>query len=225
MTAPVPEYVSYLFVATTLGTLWFFYKASQSKLAVFILLAWIAIQGIISESGFYIVTDTVPPRFIFLVLPALVFVLYMMLSKSGHAFIDSLDARWLTYLHVMRIPVEITLYFLFTNRLVPQIMTFAGNNFDIAAGLTAPLVAYFGYKRQPLPKVILLFWNFLCLALLANIVITAVLSAPFPFQQFAFEQPNVGVLYFPFTWLPGFVVPIVLFAHLVSIRQLLKKEI
>jgi hypothetical protein len=225
MTAPVPEYVSYLFMATTLGTLWFFYKASQSKLAVFILLGWIAIQGIISESGFYTVTDTVPPRFIFLVLPALAFVLYMMLSKSGHAFVDSLDGKWLTYLHVMRIPVEITLYLLFANRLVPQIMTFAGNNFDIAAGLTAPLVAYFGYKRQPLSKAILLFWNFLCLALLANIVITAVLSAPFPFQQFAFEQPNVGVLYFPFTWLPGFVVPIVLFAHLVSIRQLLKKEI
>lgn len=204
-------------------TLWFFYKASQSKLAVFVLLGWIALQGIVSESGFYTITDTVPPRFVFLVLPALMLVVYMMLSKPGKHFIDSLDTSWLTYLHVIRIPVEITLYFLFINKLVPELMTFEGTNFDILSGLTAPIIAYFGYTSKKLPKGILLGWNFLCLLLLLNIVVTAVLAAPFPFQQVAFEQPNVGVLYFPFSWLPGFVVPMVLFAHLVSIRQLLKK--
>lgn len=222
MTAPIPEYVNYLFIVTTMLTLWFFYKASESKLAIFILLGWIALQGIVSESGFYTITDTVPPRFVFLVLPALALVVYMMLSKPGQRFIDSLNSGWLTYLHLVRIPVEITLYFLFVNRLVPELMTFEGNNFDIVSGITAPLIAYFGYTSKKLSKGILLAWNFLCLALLANIVITAVLCAPFPFQQLAFEQPNVGVLYFPFTWLPGFVVPMVLFAHIVSIRQLLK---
>lgn len=204
-------------------TLWFFYKASQSKLAVFVLLGWIALQGIVSESGFYTITDTVPPRFVFLVLPALMLVVYMMLSKPGKHFIDSLDTSWLTYLHVIRIPVEITLYFLFINKLVPELMTFEGTNLDILSGLTAPIIAYFGYTTKKLSKGILLGWNYLCLLLLLNIVVTAVLAAPFPFQQVAFEQPNVGVLYFPFSWLPGFVVPMVLFAHLVSIRQLLKK--
>jgi hypothetical protein len=224
MTAPVPEYINYLFIVTTMLTLWFFYKASQSKLAVFILLGWIALQGIISDSGFYIITNTVTPRFLFLVLPPLVLIAYIVLSKPGQHFIDSLDTRWLTYLHVIRIPVEVTLYFLFVNKLVPELMTFEGNNFDILSGITAPIIAYFGYSAKKLSKGVLLGWNFLCLALLFNIVTTAVLSAPFPFQQFAFEQPNVGVLYFPFSWLPGFVVPMVLFAHLVSIRHLLKKE-
>ncbi len=225
MASSLPEYVNYLFIVTTMLTLWFFYKASESKLAVFILLAWIALQGIISDSGFYTITDTVPPRFVFLVLPALAVVVLMMVSKSGKRFVDSLDTRWLTYLHVIRIPVEITLYLLFINKLVPALMTFEGTNFDIVSGITAPIIAYFGYTSKKLSKGILLGWNFLCLALLANIVITAVLCAPFPFQQLAFEQPNVGVLYFPFTWLPGFVVPMVLFAHLVSIRQLLKIKV
>lgn len=225
MLAPISENVNYLFIATTMLTLWFFYKASQSKLAVFILLGWIAIQGIVSESGFYTVTDTMPPRFVFLVLPALVLVAYLLLTKRGQNFVDSLDASWLTYLHVVRIPVEITLYLLFTNKLVPQLMTFEGNNFDILSGITAPMVAYLGYAKQKLSKSILLIWNFLCLALLANIVVTAVLCAPFPFQQLAFDQPNVGVLYFPYSWLPGFVVPMVLFAHLVSVRQLLKRPV
>jgi hypothetical protein len=225
MVSSLNEYVNYLFIATTMLTLWFFYKASESELAVFILLAWIALQGIISDSGFYTITDTVPPRFVFLVIPALAVVVYMMVSKSGQRFLDSLDTRWLTYLHVIRIPVEITLYLLFINKLVPALMTFEGTNVDILSGITAPLIAYFGYTSKKLSRGILLGWNFLCLALLANIVITAVLSAPFPFQQLAFEQPNVGVLYFPFAWLPGFVVPMVLFAHLVSIRQLLKIKV
>ncbi|HVF96549.1 MAG TPA: hypothetical protein VM871_04480, partial [Flavisolibacter sp.] len=39
---------------------------------------------------------------------------------------------------------------------------------------------------------------------------------------FAFDQPNIAVLYFPFIWLPSFIVPVVLLSHLVCIRQLLK---
>ncbi|MDB6080057.1 MAG: putative transrane protein of unknown function, partial [Akkermansiaceae bacterium] len=46
------------------------------------------------------------------------------------------------------------------------------------------------------------------------------LSAPFPFQRLALDQPNVAILSFPFIWLPTFIVPVVLFTHLASIRQL-----
>jgi hypothetical protein len=67
----------------------------------------------------------------------------------------------------------------------------------------------------------LLLWNFICLGLLINIVVNAVLSAPSVFQQFAFGQPNTAILYFPFVWLPCCVVPLVLLAHLTSIRKLL----
>lgn len=100
-------------------------------------------------------------------------------------------------------------------------MTFEGRNFDIVAGLTAPIMAYYGYTRKALNRKIILIWNFICLGSLLNIVINAVLSAPFPFQQFAFDQPNVGVLYFPFVWLPCFIVPVVLLSHLVAIRKII----
>lgn len=103
-------------------------------------------------------------------------------------------------------------------------MTFEGRNFDILAGLSAPVVAWFGYHKQKLSKAALLGWNIICLGLLLNIVINAILSAPFPFQQFAFDQPDVAILHFPYTWLPGFIVPAVLLAHLVNIRLLWKKQ-
>ena len=63
-------------------------------------------------------------------------------------------------------------------------------------------------------------WNVICLALLFNIVFTAVFSVQSPFQQFAFDQPNIAVLYFPFIWLPCCIVPLVLLSHLAAIRQI-----
>lgn len=113
----------------------------------------------------------------------------------------------------------------FLHKSIPQLMTFEGRNFDIIAGLTAPVIYYFGYIKKVFPKSVLLTWNIICLVLLLNIVVNAVLSAPTPIQQFAFDQPNTGVLYFPFVWLPGFIVPVVLLAHIVSIRSLILKRV
>jgi hypothetical protein len=102
-------------------------------------------------------------------------------------------------------------------------MTFEGRNFDILSGITAPFIYYFGFIKNKLDKKIILAWNFLCLGLLINIVGIALLSAPFPFQKFAFSQPNIALAYFPFVWLPCCIVPLVLFSHLVTIRQLIMK--
>jgi hypothetical protein len=130
----------------------------------------------------------------------------------------------LTLLHSIRIGVELVIYGLFTVKLMPEILTFEGRNFDIIAGLTAPVVYYFGYVRKVIGRTGLLIWNFGCLVLLFNIVIHAALSVPTPFQQFGFEQPNVAILQFPFNWLPSVVVPLVLFSQLIVIRRLFRKQ-
>ena len=104
-------------------------------------------------------------------------------------------------------------------------MTFEGRNPDIFSGLTAPFIYYFGYVKQKLSRSILLFWNFLCLGLLANIVLNAIFAFPGPIQKYAFDQPNIAVMYFPFIWLPCCIVPLVLFSHLVTIRQLFLKKL
>jgi hypothetical protein len=147
----------------------------------------------------------------------------MFLLPRGRMVLDRLDERWLTWLNVVRIPIEIVLLLLFLNDMIPRLMTFEGRNFDILSGISAPFVAYFGYNKHKLNKTVLLIWNLICLGLLVNIVVNAILAAPFPFQQFAFDQPNRGILYFPFIWLPAFIVPAVLLSHLVNIRQLVRR--
>lgn len=216
-------YLWLFFTLTTLLTLYLFYKGTkQSKAVLLICALWIILQGMVAYTGFYKVIDTLPPRFALLLLPPLMVIGFLFSTSKGRAFLDACDQQWLTYLHVVRIPVELVLYWLFMAKYVPELMTFEGRNFDILSGLTAPLVAYLAFHKK-LNSKILLFWNLVCLGLLLNIVINAILSAPSAFQTQAFDQPNVGVFYFPFVWLPCFIVPVVLLSHLVCIRQIIKK--
>ncbi len=224
MITGLPVYISIVFALTVLLALYFIIKAgARSTTVISILVILLIYLGVLGYNNFFTVTDTVPPRFPVLILPSLLIIIFLFITKKGKQFLDSLDAKWLTWLHVVRVPVEIVLFWLFVHKQVPQLMTFEGRNFDILSGITTPLIAYFGYTKFKLSKPVLLLWNFICLGLVLNILIIGLLSAPTPIQQFAFDQPNAGVLHFPFVWLPGFIVPAVLFAHLVCIRQLLKK--
>lgn len=217
----LPAYISILFGITTILTAWIFYKAAgNSKPVLLVILVWLAVQTFITSSGFYTVTDTLPPRFLLLVLPPFLGIAGLFMSPKGRKFINGLDLKSLTLLHTIRIPVELVLFFLFTYKAVPELMTFEGRNFDILSGITAPVIFYFAFIRKQFGRRIILFWNLICLGLLVDIVGNAILSAPFPFQQFAFDQPNIAVLYFPFIWLPCCVVPLVLLSHLAAIKQL-----
>jgi hypothetical protein len=232
MIETLPTYVSALFVFTVVLTLWLFFRVLKnanaegtrvySRPVIAGLLIWLGIQAVLTLTGFYKNTSTFPPKFMLTIVPPLITLVILFITKKGRIFLDSLPITHLTILHIVRIPVELVLYWLFLNKAVPELMTFAGRNFDILSGITAPLV-YWGLKQGKLSNKILLVWNIVCLALLLNIVVNAILSAPFVFQRFAFDQPNIGILYYPFSWLPAFVVPVVLLSHLAAIRQLLKR--
>jgi hypothetical protein len=221
----LPVYVYLTFGFTVLLALFLFYKATHfSKSFLSLMVVWIVLQTAISLSGFYQHNLTFPPRITLLLFPPLIVTIFQFTSANGRKFMDQLDLKTLTLFHLIRVPVELVLFWLFNAGYVPELMTFEGRNFDILSGLTAPVIYYFGFVNQVINKQVVLIWNFLCLGLLFNIVINAILSVPTPFQQFAFEQPNIGILYFPFVLLPCLLVPLVLFAHLVSIRQLLLRK-
>ncbi|TKT94243.1 hypothetical protein [Dyadobacter frigoris] len=218
----LPIYVYLVFGLTVLVTVFLFYKATNySKTFLIIIAGWIIVQTAISLSGFYKITNTVPPRVGLLLMPPLVMTIILFSTKKGRIFIDGLNLKTLTLFHVIRIPVELTLLWLFMHKLVPGLMTFEGRNFDILSGISAPVIYYFVFVKKTAGKFVLLMWNFICLGLLFNIVVNAILSVPGAFQQFAFEQPNFGILLFPFVFLPSLLVPMVLFSHLTAIRRIL----
>ena len=214
----IPWFVAGEFILVTLLTLGLFHWAIRvSKMGWMLILLWCILQGGLAYVGFYQKTDTLPPRFILVMLPAMLLIVFLFQSDTGKRWITSVDVSRLTLLHIVRIPVELILYQLFVYGAIPELMTFAGRNFDILAGITAPLVYYFGYQKQWLSRPVIIGWHIISLLLLGNIVVHAILSIPFPLQQLAFEQPNIAVLTFPFVLLPGLVVPLVFFSHLIAL--------
>lgn len=177
------------------------------------------IQSVLSLSGFYLKTDGLPPRFGILLMPPLLFIASLFFTNAGKRYIDKFDPKFLTLLHIIRIPIELVLYFLYLNKTIPGIMTFEGRNFDILSGVTAFFIFHFGFVRKTIGQKLILLWNFICLGLLINIVMIAILSAPFPFQKLAFDQPDIAILHFPFVWLSCCIVPLVLLSHLIVIKQ------
>ncbi len=230
----VPSYIAILFIATTFVTVLIFYAAlknatvdavkRKSNAILGVILLWFIVQTALALNGFYKDINITPQKMLLIGLPPLGTIAILFLTKNGRKFIDSLPLQTLTWLHTIRVPVEIVLFLLFVHKAIPQLMTFEGRNFDIIAGITAPLIAWYGFKKNQLSPTILITWNIICLLLVLNITIHAVLSVPAPFQQLAFEQPNIAVLYFPYNWLPAFVVPVVIFSHLAAIRQLIIKN-
>ncbi|WP_179414604.1 hypothetical protein HDF19_00325 [Mucilaginibacter sp. E4BP6] len=218
----LPLYIAATFGITVLLTIWLFSRATHYAKPILIFLSVLTVvQSVLGLSGFYNDPHTMTARFPMLVIPLTIFCIALFLTAKGWAFIDSLDIKILTILHIIRIPVEITLFWLFVHQAIPQAMTFEGRNYDILSGLSAPLVYYFGFVKKQLTKTVLIIWNVACMLLLINVVASAVLSLPARFQNFGFEQPNIAVGYFPFLLLPAILVPLVLFANAAAIRQLI----
>lgn len=218
----LPVFVPAIFGFTVLLTVCLFYRAAARNLIVLsICFVWIILQSIISVNGVYLHTNTLPPPFLFALVPPLIAVALAVCTKRGRRWLATVDVKAVTLLSVVRVPVEIVLMLLFANKLAPRSVTLEGSNLDILSGLTAPLVYYFVFAKNRNLRLLLL-WNIICLALLLNVVVTAILSAPLPFQRFAFDQPLVAVLYFPFVLLPSFIVPVVLFSHVASIYNIIK---
>jgi hypothetical protein len=224
----LPIYIPSVFNVTVAATALYVVNTSKqtgyisAKKLTWAILIWLAVQAVLTLFDVYnSPAGPVPPKIIlFSILPALIAVAVIFATQKGRDFIDSLPLKKLILLHTLRVPVELVLYWLSVNSAVPELITFTGSNFDIIAGLSAPIV-YYAYIKKKISRTFILLWNIVCLGLLINIVVLAMLSAPSPLQQFAFDEPNVAVLNFPFSWLPTFIVPIVLFSHLASIRKLL----
>lgn len=149
----------------------------------------------------------------------LITTLILLFTSATKDILTQISIESITILQVFRVFVEIILWLLFIQNLLPEQMTFEGRNWDILAGLSALLAARFFVKRKSL----MIAWNIFGLALLINIVTIALLSMPTPFRYFHNEPSNTLVTHFPFIFLPTFLVPLAYILHLLSLRKLFMK--
>jgi hypothetical protein len=179
-------------------------------LAVFLAGMWL-----LGWSGVF--ADPVPPKPLLLLVPAVACSLWFALrSRAGDALAANAPLAALVALQAFRLPLELLMHGWAREGALPLQMTFAGQNWDIATGALALLVAPFAARSRALVHA----WNIVGLLLLANIVTVALLSMPGPLRLFTTDPPNVLVFRAPYTWLPGFFVQVALAGHILVFRAL-----
>lgn len=216
----LPSWIPLLFLSTFVLTVALFHYANgKPRWLTLMVVGWSVLQCALAYSGFYQITDTIPPRFGLVLIPPAILIVYGLLPAQRKWALSNRNIQISTFLHSVRVPVEMVLFGLFVNRMIPELMTFEGRNFDIVMGITAPVMGWFFLKNR-LSRRTLLYWNVLGLLLVSFVLCNGILSAELPFQQFGFEQPNRAMNYFPFVLLPSTIVPIVVWTHVIDIIKL-----
>lgn len=204
--------VAFLAGARRLGSRAYVYTAACLAL-------WLAFTAALARSGWMAGFDARPPHFFVMMAPTALATLALAASPFGERLAGRTPWPWLIGFQVFRLPLEIVLAQLATAGIAPPQMTWHGWNFDVLTGLSAPFVAWLLGQNKLGPRGIAL-WSLAGLALLANVVTIAILSAPTPLRVFTNEPANTFVASWPWVWLPTCLVPAALFGHLLAFRKL-----
>ena len=185
-----------------------------------ITLAYLVVPAGLAGAGMLDRYNPLPASALVMVLILTAITVTLTLSRLGGRVIAAVGLPALVAYQAFRIPVEWLLHRLYQEGVVPVQMTYAGRNFDIVTGLTAVALGAW-LLRGGRSRGLLLAWNVLGFALLANIVTIAILSTPVPFRRFLDGPPNLLPSVVPYVWLPSFLVQLALAGHVLVFRKLL----
>ncbi|MEO9484183.1 MAG: hypothetical protein ABJG47_12080 [Ekhidna sp.] len=228
----VPSYVAATFIAIVIAVLGFLYysiSAATSKkknitttLVIVLLVGWIFFVSVQTLNGYFTNLSGVPRLPLMAGVPLAAIVIAFLWRKSRTVLLN-MPITTLHYIHIVRVPVEMVIWWLAVSRAMPMDMTFEGVNLDIISGISAPFAAVFlvGASKNRIGAII---WNVVALGLLIHIVQLAIGYMPYFFTPSGGQVANLGIFYFPYVLLPTFIVPAIFFSHTVSLFQLLFKK-
>jgi len=219
---PLIQSISFFFLTLASCALYAWANTNSKKL-IQVMSAWIIFISTLAYVGIFQDMKSLPPRFAIVLGPTTFLIIYGLFPKQLNHTIKNRNLTRSTFTHGVRIPVELALYSLSLHKMIPELMTFAGRNFDILAGITALIIGGLFYKNM-ISKNVLLIWNVIGILLLIFIVVNGILSSELPIQQFAFDQPNRALAYFPFVLLPGVIVPLLIYTHITDIIKIVRER-
>lgn len=193
---------------------------------MFVTFGWMMLLAIAALLGFFSQFDVIPPRPFFSVIGSVILMVILYRNKTFQEISVHVPLHWIANFQFFRVPIEIFLWLMMLENIIPVQMTFEGFNFDVVPALLGPVIGYLVFKSKKLPMSVASTWNVIGIATVLIIVTIATLSMPSPLRQFMNEPSNTMIGYFPFVWLPGFLVPMAIFMHLVNLKQIahLKKR-
>jgi hypothetical protein len=198
------------------------YSKLPAQVAVFLAL-WLIYLSVISYTE--VLNDfSLPPKIpLLVVMPIFVVLIISLFKKVTTDFVSVTAVSWLIYIQGFRIIVELIIWGAYQIDLMPLVTTFEGNNYDVLVGISAIPVAYYA-KNIKASRKSLILWNIAGLLVLANTVRVIITSVYFPeamgLNSGAFGADFVSL---PYLLIPGLFMPLAVYVHALSIKQLLRQ--
>ena len=188
-----------------------------SLVTIAVLVAWLAFAGWLGAAGIVGQYDQLPPGMAYLVIPVVFTLLVLTLTAPGALLTPRIPLWLLLGFQVFRVGVELELHHLWSLGLAPRLLTLEGGNVELVVALSAPVAAWL-VSRGPVGRRLAWFWNLAGILSLGNVVIRAVLSAPGSLHLIHAEVPDMAILTYPFTFIPGFMAPLAMALHILAFR-------
>jgi hypothetical protein len=226
----VPLHIWILFILTVISIVGFIYyavnfAAKKNKndytpitVLTFVII-WLFATAVLSFYNFFIEFDQLY-RLILLISFPLVVVLLTMSTSSSRSFLHQMPLTTLTYIHIVRVPLEITFWWLALEGIITSKMTFEGTNYDILSGISAPFAAIFLVGLRSKSRIGATIWNLVALALSVYVLKTALSVSPY-INPSPGNDSNFVLFRFPFVWVFGFVFPVIIGSHLLSLFKII----
>jgi len=182
------------------------------------LVIWLSYVGALGYFGVLQNLSLRPPGIAYVLVPMFLFMGFALVrSSAGLRVALALPLPLLVGGQSFRIGVELLLNQLWTDGVVPRMLTFEGANVDILIGASAPLAAWISTKGRTGMRWIF-GWSVLGLLALANVAIRSAMTAPGPLNMLHTEVPNLAISTFPFFYIAGFFAPLAVALHILAIR-------
>lgn len=184
------------------------------------LFIWQAYAGAVGYSGILSNTTLRPPGIAILVGPILIIMVGLIgVGSFGRLLVSYVPLSVILVLQSFRVGVEVVLHMLWQAGLLPRLMTLEGGNVEIIVALTAPFAAWMATRGQR-ARWLVWAWNLAGLLSLMNVVARGALTAPGPLNLIHADVPNLAMGQFPFSLIPGFMVPLALVLHVLAFRAM-----
>ncbi len=154
--------------------------------------------------------------------PVVIFLLWMAASPQFREFVLSRDARLLTLVQAWRIG-GFTFLVLAAHHILPTTFALPAGWGDIAVGATAPFVAK--YLLDPRQRTGFVAWQIVGMLDLITAVTLGVLSSPTPIGILAHGVTTEAMSVLPLSLIPTFAVPLLFIFHIICVTQAARGKI
>ena len=214
----------YTLAAVALAMIFFLLQHSTKKRRLvssyaIALAAWMVYVVFIARTGL-LADFSLPPRLpLLIVIPAIVGCIFLTGRRNFIEVLDKTPPYVPVYLQSFRIVVELLIYGAFLQGVFPERATFSGINYDILVGASAPVIGFLLQSGRMSHRG-LLVWNLVAMSIL-SVTVYAFISTYY-FTDYVAQVGNTDFTDLPYLLLAAVLLPVAVFLHIFSIRQIAK---